>query len=71
MRYQDASLEQEVEMKMDNAGMDTPEYVYISRLEGVKRESTAIIIMKERKSTAEDHQIHTQTEVKTLTSPVI
>ena len=51
LRYQDASSVREEQMKMDNAGMDTPECVYISRLEGVKRVTIAIFIMEEKELT--------------------
>ena len=42
LKYQDVCTGQEGLMKMDNVGMVIQEYAYISKQEGVKRETTVI-----------------------------
>ena len=59
MKYQDVSSDQGGVTKVDNAGMVTPECAYTSRLEGAKKEITAIITMEEKEA-ATGHQIHTR-----------
>ena len=48
MKYQDVNMGEKGLMKMDSAGMVTPECAYITRQEGVKRETIVIIIMEEK-----------------------
>ena len=49
MRYQDVNLGEKEVMKMESAGTVTPECAYITRQEGVKRETIVIIIMEEKR----------------------
>ena len=58
LKYQDVCMDLEGSMKMDNAGMVIQEYAYISKQEGVKRETTVIFTMEE-KEILTMHQIHT------------
>ena len=52
-------------MKMDNAGTAILECAFISKQEGVKRETTVIFTMEE-KEIAAGHQIHTERKLQIL-----
>ena len=69
MKYQDVSSDQGGVTKVDNAGMVTPECAYTSRLEGAKKEITAIITMVEKETEMTGHQTHTSEWAQTITSP--
>ena len=48
MKYQDVNMGEKGLMKMESAGTVTPECAYITRQEGVKRETIVIFIMEEK-----------------------
>ena len=58
-------------MKMDNAGMAIQEFAYITRLEGVKKETNVIFTTREKETAMAGLQIQTSKEVQTLTLHVI
>ena len=59
MRYQDVNMGEKGIMKMESAGTVTQECAYITRQEGVKKETTVISTMEERESATEGHLIQT------------
>ena len=71
MRFQNVNMEQEEVMKMENAGTVIPEYAFITRQGGVKKEITAIITMVEKETEMTGHQTHTSEWAQTITSPMI
>ena len=63
MRYQDVNMGEKELMKMESAGMVTPECAFTSKQEDAKREIIVISTMEER-DLAAGHQIHTKGGIK-------